>query len=58
MGIDHISKEDAARFIVECAQSRSGGEFIVGGPEIFTFPEIYGLKIDKRPLWRLRLVPS
>lgn len=66
--INPIAREDVASFIVDCAQKkRGGGEYFVGGPDVFTFREIgvlaarvlgkeKELEIDEKPLWILRLL--
>lgn len=64
--INPIAREDVAVFIADCIQNVDGGEYCLGGPDVFTFREIGilaakvignepDLKIDTFPLWLLRL---
>lgn len=65
--INPIAREDVASFVADCVQETRGGEYLLGGPDIFTFREIgilaaqvigneQILKIRVIPLWLLRLV--
>ena len=64
--INPIAREDVASFIADCVQSGRGGDFCVGGPDVFTYREIgvlagkvignqTELRIVTFPLWILRL---
>jgi uncharacterized protein YbjT (DUF2867 family) len=67
--INPISREDVAIFMADCVQNKRGGEYLMGGPDVFTFRDIVvlaamvvgkedGLKIRSIPLWLLRIVAS
>jgi divinyl chlorophyllide a 8-vinyl-reductase len=65
--INPIAREDVASFMVDCVQSKRGGEHYLGGPDTFTFLEIGILasqvvgneeqvKTRHVPLWMLRIL--
>jgi len=65
--INPIAREDVAIFMADCVQNRRGGEFPMGGPDVFTFREIgilaaqvigneKQLKIQSVPRWCLQFL--
>jgi len=64
--INPIAREDVATFSADCIKSKRGGEFLMGGPDVFTFREIgvlaalvvgkeQELEIQPVSLWFLRI---
>jgi divinyl chlorophyllide a 8-vinyl-reductase len=67
--INPISREDAASYIANLIQEKQGGEFPLGGPDVFTFREIGvlaaqtvgkdgDLQFQVIPVWSLRAAAS
>jgi uncharacterized protein YbjT (DUF2867 family) len=65
--INPVSKEDVASFIADCVRDQRGGDFPIGGPDIFSFCEIgllaariigneHELTIRKVPIFLLRVM--
>lgn len=65
--INPVAREDVASFIADCVSARRGGEFPVGGPDIFSFRDVgilaaktmgkeHELQILQKPLWKLHVM--
>jgi divinyl chlorophyllide a 8-vinyl-reductase len=65
--INPIAREDVATFMADCIRDGRGGEFLLGGPDIFSMYEIGVLAAQTMgkeeelqtpviPLWKLRLL--